>query len=65
VGRYCHLGKKRICCFVSDFGKIKDKYKKDLIDNGIEWEEEGHTEDLILNATVVMKSPGIPDKAPL
>jgi UDP-N-acetylmuramoylalanine-D-glutamate ligase len=28
----------------------------------IEWEEEGHTEDLILNATVVMKSPGIPDK---
>jgi UDP-N-acetylmuramoylalanine--D-glutamate ligase len=36
--------------------------KKDLIDN-IEWEEEGHTEDLILNATVVMKSPGIPDKA--
>jgi UDP-N-acetylmuramoylalanine--D-glutamate ligase len=47
---------------VSDFGKIKDKYKKDLIDNNIEWEEEGHTEDLILNATVVMKS-GIPDKA--
>jgi UDP-N-acetylmuramoylalanine--D-glutamate ligase len=47
---------------VSDFGKIKDKYKKDLIDNN-EWEEEGHTEDLILNATVVMKSPGIPDKA--
>jgi UDP-N-acetylmuramoylalanine--D-glutamate ligase len=46
---------------VSDFGKIKDKYKKDLIDNNIEWEEEGHTEDLILNA--VMKSPGIPDKA--
>jgi UDP-N-acetylmuramoylalanine--D-glutamate ligase len=45
---------------VSDFGKIKDKYKKDLIDNN-EWEEEGHTEDLILNATVVMKSPGIPD----
>jgi hypothetical protein len=32
---------------VSDFGKIKDKYKKDHIDN-IEWEEEGHTEDLIL-----------------
>jgi UDP-N-acetylmuramoylalanine--D-glutamate ligase len=48
---------------VSDFGKIKDKYKKDLIDNNIEWEEEGHTEDLILNATVVMKSPGIPDKS--
>jgi UDP-N-acetylmuramoylalanine--D-glutamate ligase len=57
------LGKKKgYAVFVSDFGKIKDKYKKDLIDN-IEWEEEGHTEDLILNATVVMKSPGIPDKA--
>jgi UDP-N-acetylmuramoylalanine--D-glutamate ligase len=58
------LGKKKgYAVFVSDFGKIKDKYKKDLIDNNIEWEEEGHTEDLILNATVVMKSPGIPDKA--
>jgi UDP-N-acetylmuramoylalanine--D-glutamate ligase len=56
------LGKKGYAVFVSDFGKIKDKYKKDLIDNNIEWEEEGHTEDLILNATVVMKS-GIPDKA--
>jgi UDP-N-acetylmuramoylalanine--D-glutamate ligase len=47
---------------VSDFGKIKDKYKKDLIDNNIEWEEEGHTEDLI-SMQLVMKSPGIPDKA--
>jgi UDP-N-acetylmuramoylalanine--D-glutamate ligase len=46
---------------VSDFGKLKIN-TRDLIDNN-EWEEEGHTEDLILNATVVMKSPGIPDKA--
>jgi UDP-N-acetylmuramoylalanine--D-glutamate ligase len=39
------LGKKKgYAVFVSDFGKIKDKYKKALIDNGIEWEEEGHTE---------------------
>jgi UDP-N-acetylmuramoylalanine--D-glutamate ligase len=45
--------------------KNKDKYKKVLIDNGIEWEEEGHTEDLILNATVVMKSPGFLIKRPL
>jgi UDP-N-acetylmuramoylalanine--D-glutamate ligase len=58
------LGKKGYAVFVSDFGKIKDKYKKDLIDNNIEW-EEGHTEDLILNATVVMKSPGILIKRPL
>jgi UDP-N-acetylmuramoylalanine--D-glutamate ligase len=54
------LGERKVL-FLSDFGKI-NKYKKDLIDNN-EWEEEGHTEDLILNATVVMKSPGIPDKA--
>jgi UDP-N-acetylmuramoylalanine--D-glutamate ligase len=54
--------KKRYAVFVSDFGKIKDKYKKDLIDNILNGKEEGHTEDLILNATV-MKSPGIPDKA--
>ncbi len=49
--------------FVSDYGKIKDSYKEVLIQNGIEWEDEKHTECLILNADVVMKSPGIPDKA--
>lgn len=60
------LGRKKgYAVFVSDFGKIKDNYKKVLVDNGIEWEEEGHTEGLIINATVVMKSPGIPDKAPI
>ncbi|OCB74472.1 UDP-N-acetylmuramoyl-L-alanine--D-glutamate ligase [Flavobacterium crassostreae] len=48
--------------FVSDFGKIKDSYKQVLTDNAIEWEEEQHTEAKILNATVVMKSPGIPEK---
>lgn len=51
--------------FVSDFGKIKEDYKKVLISSGIAWEEERHTEDLIFNADVVMKSPGIPDKAPI
>ena len=57
------LGKKKgYDVFVSDYGKIKENYKKVLIDNGIEWEEETHTEDLILNADVVMKSPGIPEK---
>ena len=60
------LGKKKgYDVFVSDFGKIKEKYKKVLIDNEIGWEEEQHTEDLLLNADVVMKSPGIPDKAPI
>ncbi len=49
--------------FVSDFGKIKNNYKEVLTNNGIQWEEETHTEEKILNADVVMKSPGIPDKS--
>jgi len=49
--------------FVSDFGKIKNNYKEVLTINGIQWEEETHTEKKILNADVVMKSPGIPDKS--
>ena len=57
------LGKKKgYDVFVSDFGKIKENYKEVLIINGITWEEETHTEALILNADVVMKSPGIPEK---
>src|SRR6187402_1376674 len=60
------LGKKQgYDVFVSDFGKIKDSYKEVLIINEIAWEEEKHTEDLILNADLVMKSPGIPDKSPI
>ncbi|MDN3666036.1 UDP-N-acetylmuramoyl-L-alanine--D-glutamate ligase [Algibacter miyuki] len=51
--------------FVSDKGKIKEKYKNVLINNAIEWEDEKHSEDKILNADIIMKSPGIPDKAPL
>ncbi|MBE8725679.1 UDP-N-acetylmuramoyl-L-alanine--D-glutamate ligase [Flavobacterium hungaricum] len=60
------LGKKKgFDVFVSDFGKIKESYKEVLIINKIAWEEEQHTEDLILNADVVMKSPGIPEKSPI
>ena len=51
--------------FVSDKGKIKEKYKEVLIHNEIEWEDQQHTEAKILNADVVMKSPGIPDKVPM
>lgn len=51
--------------FVSDKGTIKEKYKNVLINNEIEWEEGEHTESKILNADVVMKSPGIPDNVPL
>jgi UDP-N-acetylmuramoylalanine--D-glutamate ligase len=57
------LGKKKgYDVFVSDFGKIKENYKEVLIINEIKWEEEKHTEKKILNADLVMKSPGIPDK---
>ncbi len=60
------LGKKKgYEVFVSDFGKIKENYKEVLEINGLKWEDEKHTEALILNADVVMKSPGIPDKAPI
>ncbi len=56
------LGKEKgFEVFVSDKGKIKEKYKDVLINNEIEWEEQQHTEHKILNADVVMKSPGIPD----
>lgn len=58
------LGKKKgYDVFVSDYGKIKDNYKEVLTINGIKWEEETHTENKILNADIVMKSPGIPDKS--
>ncbi|WP_396637054.1 UDP-N-acetylmuramoyl-L-alanine--D-glutamate ligase [Maribacter sp. R77961] len=60
------LGKKKgFKVFVSDKGKIKAKYKNVLEHFEIDWEEEQHSEALILKADVVMKSPGIPDSAPL
>jgi len=60
------LGKKNgYEVFVSDQGRIKDKYREVLKLQGVAWEDEKHSEEEILNATVVMKSPGIPDTAPL
>ncbi len=53
---------KGLDVFVSDFGKIKDNYKWELTENNIDFEEGKHTEELILNATTVIKSPGIADK---
>ena len=56
------LGKvKKYNVFLSDSGKIANKYKDVLIHNEIEWEDEGHTESEILTADLVVKSPGIPD----
>jgi UDP-N-acetylmuramoylalanine--D-glutamate ligase len=51
--------------FVSDLGTIKEKYRKELADRAFDFEEGRHTEEKILNADVVIKSPGIPDKAPI
>lgn len=49
--------------FLSDKGKIADKYKAILSEYKVDYEEEQHTEEKILNADLVMKSPGIPEKA--
>ena len=51
--------------FVSDTSSIKDKYKKQLEDYDIQWEDGHHTEELILNADEIVKSPGIPENAPM
>lgn len=60
------LGKQKgFDVFLSDKGKIADKYKKVLLQEEIKFEEEQHSEEIILKADVVMKSPGIPDKVAL
>lgn len=51
--------------FLSDLSEIKPQYKSMLDQYEIPWEEKQHTEEKILNAAEVIKSPGIPDKAPL
>ncbi len=48
--------------FVSDQGQLKDKYRNDLVQAAIEFEEGKHSEEKILNANLVIKSPGIPEK---
>lgn len=51
--------------FVSDMSKIKENYKQVLQQYEVPFEEEKHTEELILNANEVVKSPGIPEDAPI
>ena len=51
--------------FLSDIGKIKEKYKNVLTHNAIEWEEEKHSEKRFFEADIIVKSPGIPDTIPL
>ncbi len=60
------LGKEKgFDVFVSDMGSIADTYKSTLEKEGIAFEEGQHTKDQIINADLVVKSPGIPEKAPL
>ena len=60
------LGKKLgMEVFLSDSGHLKDKYKEMLLADSIDFEEGGHSRDRIMEADLVVKSPGIPDTAPL
>lgn len=65
VGSAILAKQKGYAVFVSDQAIIKDKYKKQLLEEGIEFEEGKHSRDKILLASEVIKSPGIPDSAPL
>ncbi len=51
--------------FVSDGGRISDSYRTELVQHGIQFEENHHTESLVLNASRIIKSPGIPESAPI
>ena len=57
--------KKGFEVFVSDSSAIKDKYKEEMDKYQIQYEEKQHTEEKILNADEIIKSPGIPEKAPI
>jgi UDP-N-acetylmuramoylalanine--D-glutamate ligase len=65
VGTALLAKQKGYAVFVSDASPIKEVYKNELLFNEIEFEEQQHTEEKIMNADVVMKSPGIPDKVEL
>ncbi len=51
--------------FVSESGTIRDKYREELQQHLIPFEEGNHSDDLILNADMIVKSPGIPEKVDL
>lgn len=65
VGTAILAKQKNYKVFVSDIGGIAKKYKEVLLHNDIDFEENQHTETKVLNADLVMKSPGIPDKVEL
>nr|WP_320023199.1 UDP-N-acetylmuramoyl-L-alanine--D-glutamate ligase [uncultured Draconibacterium sp.] len=65
VGAAILAQKKGYDVFVSDLGRIKEKYKDVLSNYKIDFEEGHHSEEKILSAELVIKSPGIPETAPL
>ena len=65
IGAALLAKKLGLAVFVSDKGAIKPEFRQELVDNAIDFEENQHDEARILGASLVVKSPGIPDKAPL
>jgi len=65
VGTAILAKKQAYDTFVSDFGQVKQQYRDVMSRYGISFEEGKHTEELILQADLVVKSPGIPEKAPI
>ncbi|MEO6455887.1 MAG: UDP-N-acetylmuramoyl-L-alanine--D-glutamate ligase, partial [Ginsengibacter sp.] len=61
VGAALLAKQKQFIVFVSDEGKIRQSFKDELLLNKIDFEESGHTEEKILNADEIIKSPGIPE----
>ncbi len=65
VGAALLAGQRGWRVFLSDKGRLKDEYRRELQDGGVDFEEGGHTIERIMDADEVVKSPGIPDKAEL
>tara|TARA_B100000795_G_scaffold73271_1_gene51872 strand:+ start:16002 stop:17318 length:1317 start_codon:yes stop_codon:yes gene_type:complete len=61
VGAALLAKQKGFDVFVSDFGEIKECFRNELIENELEWEEGKHSEEKILSAKMLIKSPGIPE----
>ena len=65
VGTAILAQKQGMNVWLSDMGQIRPKYQEMLNSHQIAWEQGGHSEEKILAADIVVKSPGIPDKAPI
>jgi len=62
VGAALLAKQKGYSVFLSDAGKLSERYKHELVEHNIEFEEGRHSEDRILSAEIIVKSPGIPEK---